>query len=123
MKVLIYLLGFGFIALCSYLILFTRETIDSLKDLFGSYPLKYLAAIPAVVGVLFLVAAPAASCPYALRFIGLLCLCEAVFALVNPQDLYSRMLDWYFNRVSQRMHQLFGIVGVVFGTVILTLAW
>ncbi len=122
MKVIVYLLGLGLIAVSSVLILYTRETLAALKDLYQSYPLKYLAAIPLVVGILFLIAASATCSPWIFRLIGLLAFCEAVVAFTNPDQLYSKLLDWYFDKISLQTHQLFGIIGIIFGTVILTMA-
>lgn len=120
MKVIIYLLGFGHIAVSTCLILYTRETVDTLKGLIQTYQLRYLSAIPAVFGLLFLISASATAYPWIFRIIGLLAMGEAIVAFTNPQKLYSRMLDWYFGNVSDQTQRLFGIIGIVFGTVILT---
>ena len=120
MKVIVYLLGFGHIAISSYLILHTRETVDSLKGWFRRYPLKYLSAIPAVFGLLFLVSASATAHPWVFRVIALLAFCEAVLAFTDPKKIYSRMLDWYFENGSDQTNRLFGVIGIIFGTAILT---
>ena len=120
MKAIVYLLGFGHIAVCTYLILYTRESLDTLKGMFNTYQLKYLSAIPAVYGILFLISASATIHPWVFRVVGLLAAVEAVVAFTNPQKIYSQMLDWYFDKVSEQANRLFGIIGVVFGTVILT---
>jgi len=120
MKVIVYLLGFSYIALGSFLILYTRESVITFKKLFNSYETRYLAIIPAVIGLLFLISASATGYPWVFRIIALLAFAEAVLAIVNPNNMYSRMLDWYFEKVSDRTHRLFGIIGLVFGTVILT---
>ena len=120
MKAIVYLLGFGHIAIFTYLILNTRKTVDALDGLFHTYPLKYLSAIPAVYGLLLLISASTTTHPWVLRVIGVLAVCEAIVAFANPQKVYSRMLDWYFGNVSDQTQRLFGIIGIVFGTVILT---
>jgi hypothetical protein len=120
MKVIVYLLGFGHIALCSYLILYTSKSISSLKSMFDTYQLKFLSAIPAVYALLFLVSASATSHPWVFRIIGLLALAEAAVAFTNPRKIYSEMLDWYFGNVGKDVNRLFGIVGIIFGTLILT---
>jgi uncharacterized protein YjeT (DUF2065 family) len=121
MKVIAYLLGFGHIAVSTCLILYTREILDWLQGLIRKYPLKYLAAIPTVYGLLFLISASAAVYPWVFRFIGLLAVIEAVVAFTNPQKIYSQMLDGYFGKVSVQANRMFGIIGVILGTVIL--AW
>ena len=120
MKVIAYLLGFGHIALCSYLILYPRESIAALKALFQTYQLKYLAAIPAVYALLFLISASVISQPWLFRIVGLLAAAEAVVAFANPRKIYTEMLDWYFGTISNQVHRLFGIIGIIFGTLILT---
>jgi uncharacterized protein YjeT (DUF2065 family) len=120
MKVIVYLLGFGHIVLCTFLILYTRESIDTLKGIFRNYKLKYLSTIPAVYALLFLISASTTTHPWVFRIVGLLAICEAVVAFTNPQKIYTRMLDWYFGNVSDQTNRLFGMIGIVFGTVILT---
>jgi len=120
MKMIVYLLGFSHIALCAYLILYTKESINFIKSLFKTYQLKYLSAIPAVYALLFLISASATIHPWVFRILGLLAVAEAAVAFTNPKKIYSQMLDWYFDNVSEQANRLFGIIGVVFGTVILT---
>ena len=120
MKVIVYLLGFGHIAICSFLILHTRKTVDTFKDWFRIYPLKYLSALPAAFGILFLISASATTYPWVFRIIALLAFGEAVVAFTDPQKIYSRLLNWYFENVSDQTNRLFGIIGIIFGTVILT---
>ena len=122
MKVVIYLLGLSCIAYCTYFNLYTRQAADSLKKMFQSYQLRYLAAMPAVVAVLFLISAPAAKCPWPFWIVGILAAIEAVVAFINPQKIYSRMLDWLFENTSDQAYRLFAIIGVIFGTLIMTLA-
>jgi uncharacterized protein YjeT (DUF2065 family) len=120
MIVIAYILGFGCIAMSSCLILYTRPTVDAVKTVFRKYPLQYLSAIPAFFGIMFLIAAAATTYPWVLRVFGLLALLEAVTAFTDPKKIYSRMLDWYFEKISDQMQRLFGIIGVIFGTVILS---
>ena len=122
MKIVIYLLGLGIIGYCSYLNLYTRQAVDSLKKMFQTYQLRYLAAIPALVAVLFLISAPTAKCPYPFWIVGVLAAIEAVVAFTNPQNIYSRMVDWFFKKVSDQFHRVSAIAGIIFGTLILTLA-
>lgn len=122
MKVVIYLLGFACIAYCTYFNLYTRQAVNALKNMFQSYQLKYLAALPAVVAVLFLICAPAASCPWLFWIAGILAAVEAVVAFLNPQKIYTRMLDWLFENVSDQAYKVCAIIGIIFGTLILTLA-
>jgi hypothetical protein len=122
MKVIIYLLGFACIAYCTYFNLYTSQAVRTLKGMFQNYHLRYLAAIPAVVAVLFLLAAPAAKCPWPFWIIGILAAMEAVVAFLNPQKIYSRSVDWFFENLSDQAFKFLAIMGVILGTLILTLA-
>lgn len=122
MKIIVYLLGFACIAYCTYFNLYTRQAANALKNMFHSYQLKYLAGMPAVVAVLFLISAPATECPWAFWIVGVLAAIEAIVAFINPQKIYSKMLDWLFENVSDQAYKLFSIIGIIFGTLILTLA-
>lgn len=120
MKAIIYILGFGHIILSACLILYTRETVDAVRRLYLQFPLKYLAALPALFGFLFLIAASATLHPWFLRAIAFLALGEALIAFTNPGNIYSRALDWYFGKLSDQGQRLIGIIGIIFGTVLLS---
>lgn len=119
-KVIVYFLGFGYIAISSVLILYTRETVEVFKKIIQSYELKYLSVFPAIFGILFLAAAPATVYPWLFIVFALIAFCEAALAIADPKKLYSRFLDWYFGGVSDQTQRLFGIIGIIFGTAILT---
>jgi hypothetical protein len=120
MKMIVYLLGFGNVVLSVLLILYTRETVDAFKKVFRSFPLKLMALVPAVVGLLFLISAGSIAYPWVFIVVGILALGEAVLAFTNPRNLYNRLLDWYFDKVSDQTQRFFGIIGIIFGTAILT---
>ena len=118
-KAIVYFLGFGYIAISSVLILYTRETVEFFKNILQSYQLKYISILPAIFGILFLAAAPATVYPWLFIIFALIAFAEAALAIADPKKLYSRFLNWYFD-VSDQTQRLFGIIGIVFGTVILT---
>ena len=120
MKVIVYVLGFGYIAIGALLILYTRQTVDVFKELFRNYPLKPLAVIPAILGLLFLVSAASIAYPWVFVVIGVLAIGEAVFIFTNPRQIYSRLADWYFENISDQTQRLFGIISIIFGTAVLT---
>jgi hypothetical protein len=119
-KAIAYFLGFGYIAISSALILYTRQTTDFFKDIIQSYQLKYLSILPILIGILFLAAAPAIAYPWLFIIFALIAFVEAALAIADPRKLYSRFLDWYFGSVSDQTERLFGIIGIIFGTAILT---
>ena len=119
MKVIVYFLGFVYIAIGTIFILYTREYVDALKKIIREIPLKVLSALPAVFGILFFISALATTFPWFFRVIGMLAIGKAVVILTNPHNLYSRLVDWYFN-LSDQTQRLFGIIAIIFGTAILT---
>ncbi len=122
MEIIVYLIGLIYIALCSALILYPKELIDALKNMFEKYKLKHLAVIPAAFGLLFWICASATVYPAVFWFIGLIGLCEAVLAFFNPSRIYSRMMDWYLGSLSDQTQRIFGIIGIILGTLIMTWA-
>ena len=120
MKVIVYFLGVVYIAIGSIFILYTREFVDAFKKFIQKIPLKVLSALPAVFGILFFIAALTTTFPWFFRVIGIIAIVEAVVVFANPYNLYTRLLDWYFN-LSDKTQRLFGIISIIFGTAIL--AW
>ena len=120
MEAIIYILGFAYIAIGSALVLYARGVVDAVKKMYQALPLKFLAAFPAVFGLLFLISATATIYPWFFRIIGLLGIGKAVVIFTNPSNLYSRLLDWYFGNVSDQAQRLFGIICLIFGTAIIT---
>ena len=118
MKVIVYLLGFVYIAIGSISILYTKEYVDALKKLIQEIPLKVLSSFPAVFGILFFISASATSIPWFFRVIGIIAIVEAIVVFTNPHNLYSRLLEWYFD-LSDQTQRRFGIISIIFGTAIL----
>jgi len=118
MKVIIYFLGFVYIAIGSICILYTREYVDALKKFIQEIPLKVLSSFPAVFGILFIISASATTFPWFFRVIGIIAIVEAIVVFTNPHNLYSRLLDWYFD-LSDQTQRRFGIISIIFGTAIL----
>lgn len=121
MKPIVILLGLVIIAYSIYLILEPRKVVNTIKSLVETYQLQFLACFIALLAVLFLISAPALRYPWVLWVVGMLSAIEALVAFTNPKQIYSQMLDWYLSQVSVQANRCFGIIGVIFGT--LVLAW
>ena len=118
MKIIACLLGFGYIAVCSCLILYTEKTSDAIKGLFQNNPLKYLSILPAVMGILFIISAPAIIYPWVFRIIGLLVVGGAILTFTDLKQVFSKSLNLYLN-APDRIQRLYGIIGIIFGTLVL----
>ena len=121
MKPIVILLGLVIIAYSIYLILEPRKLVNTIKSLVETYQLRFLAFFIALLAVLFLISAPALRYPWVFWVVGTLSAAEALVAFTNPKQIYSQMLEWYFGQVSDQTNRFFGIIGVIFGT--LVLAW
>jgi uncharacterized protein YjeT (DUF2065 family) len=119
MEVIVFFLGVVYIAIGSISILYTKGYVDALKKLIQEIPLKVLSALPAVLGILFFISASATTFPWFFRVIGIIAFVETVVTFTNPYNLYSRLLDWYFD-LSDQSQRLFGIILIIFGTAIVT---
>jgi hypothetical protein len=121
MKPVVILLGLVLIAYSIYLILEPRKVVNTIKGLVETYQLQFLALFIALFAVLVLISAPAIDHPWVFWVLGSLSAAEALVAFTNPKQVYSQMLDWYCNQVSDQANRLLGIIGIMFGTLIL--AW
>ena len=121
MDTIAYLLGFALIVYCTYANLYTRQAVTAIQKMYQAFQLKYLAAFPAVVAALCLISAPALACPWLFWIIGVAAAIEAVVAFLNPWQIYSRMLDWFFENVSDQAYRFFSILGIILGTLMLTM--
>ena len=120
MKWFLYAMSLIWIAAGCCMILYTSETNSFMKRMIKKIDLRILSIFPFVAGVLFLLSASVCRFPWFIRFVGLMALVEGVMAFSNPHNLYNRILDWYFDSLSDQTHRLFGIITIILGTAILS---
>ncbi len=120
MQVIVYPPGCGRIAVCACWIRSTRKAGDARKGWVRTYPFEYRPSIPARFGLLRLTVASSAGNPWAFWMIALPAFYSAVVAFTNQKKIYRRQLDWYIKRGSDQTNRLLGIIGIIFGTAILT---
>jgi uncharacterized protein YjeT (DUF2065 family) len=102
------------------LIIYTRETKSVIKSLVTNLNHRILSALPAIFGVILIIAAPESRHSWFIRFIGILAVLKGGFIFLNPQNLYNKTVDWYLNSVSNQTFRFFGIITLILGTVILS---
>ncbi len=120
MKGFLYAISLIMIAIGCCTILYTVETKKIIKRIVKGIDLRILSILQLVTGILFLLSASACRFPWVIRFIGFISLFEGVLAFTNPNNLYDKILDWYFDSLSDQTHRLFGIIALIFGTVVLS---
>jgi len=120
MKWFLYAISLFYISIGCCSILYTNETRKFVRSIFNDLDQKILSALPFIFGILFIFSASATRIPWFIRLIGLLAVIEGVIFLLIPKDLYERFMDWYLNLLSNQTYRLSGILGIIFGTAVLS---
>jgi len=119
MKVVVYLLGFLWVAAGAVAILYTDDYKAYLKGLLEKLNRLYLALIPAVFGLLLLFAASATTHGWFIGLIGVIGIVKGVLIYFNPGGLYEKSKQWLFG-LSDQGCRLIGIIALVLGTVVIS---
>ena len=119
MKFVIYLLGLLWIAAGAIAILYTEDYKGILKGLLNRLDRMVLALIPAIFGLLLLVAASSTGHSGFIRLIGALGIVKGVLVYFNPAGLFDISKDW-LDTLSDQGYRLVGIIALVLGTAIIS---
>ncbi len=120
MKWFLYAISLFYISIGCCSILYTNETRKFVKNIFNNIDQKILSALPFILGILFIFSASATRIPWLIRLIGLIAVIEGVVFFLIPKDLYDKFIDWYLNLLSNQTYRLSGILGIIFGTAVLS---
>lgn len=120
MKYVLYLLGFSWIAIGSFAILYTDDFKAWMQRLVTNMDKKLLSALPGVFGVLLIISASSSGHTWFVAVLGVLGIGKAVFIYTNPGQMYDKVITWYLDAVSEQAIRLSGIVGLILGTVIVS---
>ena len=119
MKIIIYLLGFLWIAAGAVAILYTDDYKAYLKALMVRLDRMILALIPAVFGLLLLLAASSTTHGWFIGLIGVLGIVKGVLIYFNPAGLFEISTRW-LEGLSDQGYRLVGIIALVLGTVVIS---
>ncbi len=119
MKYIVYLLGFLWIAAGAIAILYTDGYKAYFKGLMTRLDRKMLAIIPAVFGLLLLIAASSTTHSGFIGLIGILGIVKGVLIFFNPGGLFEISKDW-LDTLSGQGYRLVGIIALVLGTVVIS---
>jgi uncharacterized protein YjeT (DUF2065 family) len=120
MKAFLYVVSVLWIALGSCFVLYTIECRKTLVSLLRGVDRRFLAFLPAIFGILFIVAASHTRNPGFIRLLGLLAVAEGAFMFVNPQGLYGQVAEWFLDKASDQTYRFFGIISLILGTAVLS---
>ena len=119
MKYIVYLLGFLWVAAGAVAILYTDDYKAYLKGIVEKLDRAILALIPAIFGLLLLLAASATTHGWFIGLIGVLGIAKGVLIYFNPGGLYEKSTDWMLGW-SDQGYRLIGIIALVLGTVVIS---
>lgn len=119
MKYVVYLLGFVWIAAGAFAILYTEDYKAYFKGLLTKLAPKRLAIIPAIVGLLLLLAASSTGHSWFIGIIGALGVIKGALIYFNPGGLFDMSKNW-LNALSDQGYRLVGIIALVLGTVVIS---
>ena len=120
MKWFLYAFSLIWISFGAGLIIYTRESKIMIKRLVTDLDRRILSALPAVLGVFLIIAAPESRHSWFIRLIGISAVLKGGFIFWNPQNMYDKTVDWYLNALSDQTFRFFGIITLILGTVILS---
>jgi hypothetical protein len=119
MKVIVYLLGFLWVAAGAVAILYTDDYRAYVKGLMARLNRMILAIIPAVFGLLLLLAASSTSHGWFIGLIGILGIVKGVLIYFNPGGVFEIGKNW-LETLSDQGYRLVGIIALVLGTVVIS---
>lgn len=120
MKEFLYAFSVLFIGLGSCFILYTKECRKFLGNMLTGMDRRFLAALPAIFGILLMLAASQARNVGFIRLLGLMGVAKAAFVFANPAGLYEKTNHWLVNSATDQTFRLFGIISLILGTAMLS---
>jgi uncharacterized protein YjeT (DUF2065 family) len=119
MKYIVYILGFLWIAAGAIAILYTEDYKAYFKGLLTRMNRVALALIPAVFGLLLLLAASSTGHRGFIGLIGVLGILKGVLIYFNPGGIVELSTTW-IEALSNQGYRLMGIIALVLGTVVIS---
>lgn len=119
MQYIIYLLGFLWIAAGAIAILYTEGYKAVVNGLMTRMNRMYLALIPAVFGLLLLIAASSTSHGWFVGLIGIVGIVKGALIYFNPGGIFETSKKW-MHTLSDQGYRLMGIIALVLGTVVIS---
>lgn len=121
MEWFLYLISLLWISAGAWMILYTHESKNAMSVLIkGVGDRRILSVLPVIVGILLLFAASSSRHSWVIRLFGFIAVLKGGFIFWNPKNLFEKTTNWYLNTVSDQTYRLFGIITLIFGTVILS---
>lgn len=119
MTVLLYIISIIWIAVGVFLIIYTERYREVSKNVFSTDKLKVWAVVPLLFGAVLVVGAFFRREVFWLAFIlGLIALLKGVYLIVGPSAQVRKLVEWWFEKASDRTIRLFGLIIFFLGSAI-----
>ena len=121
MIVLLYIISVIWIAAGVFLIIYTDRYREFSKKVFPTDKLKVWAVVPLFFGVVLVLGAFFEKDVFWLAFIlGLLALLKGVYLIAGPSAQAKKLVEWWFEKASDRIIRLSGLIIFFLGSAIFT---
>ena len=116
----LYYFGFFYIGFGTAYILYTDAIRNYLKPILKGIDRRPLSTIPIIFGILLIFSAPSSMHSWFIRALGIAGIIKGIFSAIVPKTHYEILIDWYFEKASDQVSRLFGIIAIILGTIILS---
>ena len=120
MNWILYIISILWIVFGSCAILYTTSTRRAFKGVVEGFDLKIIAVLPALTGLLLLVAGSASHYPWFVRLIGLLAIIKGIVIALNPNKMVTAANGWFVRDATDQSYRFIGILFVIIGTALLS---
>jgi hypothetical protein len=118
MQWFLYLFSVLWIALGACLILYTQQTRERMAGLIGTGRDKFVALVPALIGLLLILSASSSRNSWFIVLIGIVGLAKGAMIFTNFMGLWEQTRQWYLETARDQTYRLSGIVALVLGTAV-----
>jgi hypothetical protein len=116
METVLYIIGALWIILGTFTVLYTDRSRAWSAALIGAVPMKALAFIPILSGVLLMLSAPWSHSFWLVEAVGALAVLKGLLLLLLPMGEHGRSLvSWWQEKASEVTWRFAGLIGVILG--------
>ncbi len=121
MRIVLYIISILWIAMGTFLIIYTHRTKEFMKKLFYRDNPKWLAVFPLVFGLILVIGAFQLRDMFLLAFLlGMLGLAKGLYLLFGPATQVKALFDWWFHKAGDRTIRMQGLISFILGVAILS---
>lgn len=121
MVIALYVVSIIWIALGTFLIVYTEGTRGVLRKVFLTNNVRWIAVFPLLFGVILGVGAFYSGEMFWLVItLGAMALLKGIYLIAAPTKQVNGLLEWWFNRAGEPTIRLFGLIAFTLGSAVLS---